>query len=575
MATNALYIYTEGGRIFLDPTPFVSISVNHLRDHQRSYGEEYDITLNGYIMTSGSAQGTFNPPPQSTPGGTRVGAAFEGQERLREYFTDKKLRLELNDVNGACKATYFPILQTLDFEEGTYWQYCKFTATFKAYDKWEGSYSTPGINCSNIEEFPELNNPVVISSLSEDISIEPITGEYGYCYHDGSDAQHYPITNRYFKYTRTLQATGKPIIYDAVYSGIIGRDGPQTGLMLGQDIPGVKSCILAKSFLYHYISDTDPLALRLAIRNKIFSDTRNVDNAGSDQLQLYNWERSEQENVSEGSYSITDTFIIAPTGSKAIETFSHNITNGQDSPYHKISIDGTIKGLSEWIPEEYASGIFDTTNRTTLSSMEGGEAERAKIAYQKLTSNGQFGNLSSIYKRCNALTGLTLNSQPLSVAIGTNPINGEITYNLEFDSRPTNFFSKVMSEKIEVTDTYPGDVFAVIPILGRPTGPVLQYTYGRTEFKRDLSIEVILDQTWIGYGRASNLENPVLRRNLLYSKPSLLEPFRGELDRLIGIYSPANEPGIRRYFQNAPSETWNATEGRYTLNLSWTYELSE
>jgi hypothetical protein len=103
----------------------------------------------------------------------------------------------------------------------------------------------------------------------------------------------------------------------------------------------------------------------------------------------------------------------------------------------------------------------------------------------------------------------------------------------------------------------------------------LQYTYGRTEFKRDLSIEVILDQTWIGYGRASNLENPVLRRNLLYSKPSLLEPFRGELDRLIGIYSPANEPGIRRYFQNAPSETWNATEGRYTLNLSWTYELSE
>ena len=57
-----------------------------------------------------------------------------------------------------------------------------------------------------------------------------------------------------------------------------------------------------------------------------------------------------------------------------------------------------------------------------------------------------------------------------------------------------------MSETININDTYPGDTFAVVPILGRTTGPLLQYTGSRTEYRRDVGIEIILDSSDIGYG---------------------------------------------------------------------------
>jgi hypothetical protein len=122
-----------------------------------------------------------------------------------------------------------------------------------------------------------------------------------------------------------------------------------------------------------------------------------------------------------------------------------------------------------------------------------------------------------------------------------------------------------MSESISINDTSPGDVYAAIPVLGRTTGPILQYMDMRTEYKRSASIEIQLDYTDIGYGKN--------RANLLMTKPSLNAPIKGELDQVIAEISPANEPGIRKYFIDPPTESWNPRTGSYSLSLSWTYEL--
>ena len=123
-----------------------------------------------------------------------------------------------------------------------------------------------------------------------------------------------------------------------------------------------------------------------------------------------------------------------------------------------------------------------------------------------------------------------------------------------------------------MTDTYPGDIFTVIPVIGRPTGPVLQAAFGRTEYRRDIQIEMILDYTDI----ASDIKFRTNRReSLLLRKPSINNLLKQELQYLISDLSPANEPGIRKYYVSAPTETWNPKDGRYTLSLSWTYELSE
>jgi hypothetical protein len=52
-----------------------------------------------------------------------------------------------------------------------------------------------------------------------------------------------------------------------------------------------------------------------------------------------------------------------------------------------------------------------------------------------------------------------------------------------------------------------------------------------------------------------------------------MEPNRTELQQLIMEISPMNEPGIRKYFIAPPTESWDPKEGKYSLNLQWTYEL--
>ena len=90
---------------------------------------------------------------------------------------------------------------------------------------------------------------------------------------------------------------------------------------------------------------------------------------------------------------------------------------------------------------------------------------------------------------------LLYNGQPNSVTVGANKFAGTLSYQLQFDNRPTNIISEVVSENIEVNDTYPGDVFTTIPVIGRKTGPVLQYLGGRTEHRRDVSLSFVMDYT--------------------------------------------------------------------------------
>ena len=94
---------------------------------------------------------------------------------------------------------------------------------------------------------------------------------------------------------------------------------------------------------------------------------------------------------------------------------------------------------------------------------------------------------------------------------------------------------------------------------------MLQYIGGRTEYKRDVNIEIKLDYTDLGYNND--------RASFMLTKPSVNEPIRSQLNALINDISPASEPGIRKYFLNPPSENWSPKEGVYGLSLSWVYEL--
>ena len=238
-----------------------------------------------------------------------------------------------------------------------------------------------------------------------------------------------------------------------------------------------------------------------------------------------------------------------------------NISSDISSPFVSVSIDGNVKGLTPINPSGSAFG------GTHLQNSASGAYDVAISKYMSISNSGRFGIGADLYKRANASVAVQLNSQPNSVALGMNENTGEITYNLSFDNRPTNIVSGVLSESITVNDTYPGDVFAVIPVLGRPTGPVLQYIGGRTEYRRDVQLSLQMDYTKIPYGSTRN--------SLLLKKPSVIEPTASQISKLIQELSPEGEQGVRKYFLSAPQESWSPKEGSYNISLSWVYELDK
>ena len=273
----------------------------------------------------------------------------------------------------------------------------------------------------------------------------------------------------------------------------------------------------------------------------------------------FNHTRTEEIGVDAGSYSVTENWLIA--SGTAFEQYTMSISSDASQPFVSVAIDGIVTGLSE-IP---ASGHIYGGKGPVYPESSGAYGNAIK-KYHLVSNSGKYGLNSNVYKRANNQVAVQLNAQPKSVSLSMDELAGTITYALDFDNRPTNWLSGVLSENIQVQDTYPGDIFAVIPVIGRETGPILQYIGGRTEYKRNLTIDCQLDYTDVPYGSG--------RQTLLY-KPSLVEPLRTQLKNLIEDLSPKREPGIRKWFVSPPQENWTPKDGSYSISLSWTYELNK
>lgn len=284
----------------------------------------------------------------------------------------------------------------------------------------------------------------------------------------------------------------------------------------------------------------------------------------------FNHSRNENIGYTDGSYSVTETWLVA--SGTDLETYDMTVTSSLDSPFVNIGVQGKIKGLSSVVPSSvYFGGQYNETEE--IPDEEKRDTRFLVTPYMnalekwyKISKSGVFGLTSDLYRRANSLVAVELNSQPLEISLATNEYTGEIDYSLSFDNRPTNIISGTLLEDINVNETYPGDVFSVIPVIGRKTGPVLQYNGSRTAYTRDLTIDLTMDSTKIPYDKG---------RKMLIRRPSAVNPTAEQLEKLIHELSPEGEPGIRKYFHEPPQESWNPKTGQYSLNIRWTYELDK
>lgn len=552
------------------PTPFISVDTNFLKtEGGDKFGTTYSITLTGTLIADGgmpiatSPTGNFQfesgiapqvgagpygvfsstfptfekPIGQNVPINQASSAIFSKQRALRALFARDGQRIEITDFSGldggqtAPVIIFFPRTSQISFEEGPYINICRYTIILECdtllkndhtvdYDGALTSGNLVSIFPSTEEQLIQNKNYSFIQSYSDSWNLEI----------DQADEKK-PEQERGYIVTHNLSAVGKKHYFPS------GNDF--------NTISYIEAWQAAKNFVKQKaLSPTDsyPNKKDCIFGSGIF-----------DRFKSYNRFTTEQVDIPGGSYSISDRYLFRPSG-ESKEEFSISIGSSIDTPYVSVSIDGQIEGLDQ----NTGSGTY---------VKESGIYRSAVKYWNRISNSGQFGFNSDIYKRCNNLVAVQLNTQPKNITIGSNENQGTITYNLAFDNRPTNIISGVLAESISVNDTYPGDVFSIIPIIGRKTGPILQYIGSRTEYKRDLSINLTLDYTKVPYGSG---RNPILLK-----KPSVIEPTASQLSSLINEFSPANESGIRKYFISPPTESWNPKDGTYSLNLSWTYELDK
>ena len=248
----------------------------------------------------------------------------------------------------------------------------------------------------------------------------------------------------------------------------------------------------------------------------------------------FNHVRSQELDEENGSFSVTETWVLSSGNS--VEDFEISIASNASDGNNSVSINGNVRGFAE----------RDSDFQLTTNAID-----NAEIKWSGIQPN--------LLSRAQTYSHLTLNITPLNTTISKNPINGVITYNYQYNDRPSNQITDSVSESISLNDVYGVDVFGVVPVLGRTAGPVLQDLGTKKEKVRNLNIELVFDKDVAGNGDVES--------RFIANHPMSRTPQSGELQTIIDSLKPTNT----QLFVSNQSENWDGTS-RYSYNVSWVYE---
>ena len=233
----------------------------------------------------------------------------------------------------------------------------------------------------------------------------------------------------------------------------------------------------------------------------------------------YNHNRVANSDIAGGSYSVTETWFASE--SAATHDIEVSMEESQDGDT-TVTVSGTIKGLSTSTHSSQESNKL-TQAKSVLSTCLGKCFTLANALY---TNSGPAGTLSTVER---------------TKSIGENNVTGTVTYSISYNDAAVTI-PNAISETIAVTDDNEdrtNKVIAVIGVIGKATGPVIQDMGTTTERKRSLSVDAVME-------KAHRTTKP-------------------DVSSIITTYQPSGG------YQQAKSESWTASNGNYTLSVEWTY----
>lgn len=498
----------NGTTQYMSPEPLLSFSENKVVQGNSVLGWETSVTLSAYVIYDDDSSNMVANSSQMMSAIKGVQGQFDSATELQVF----------SHPESAAPAFIFPILNpVVSVDEQTFYNFLRYKVSFTSFSNNYGT-ATSGVSVGGSLQ------AVPLASFSDVFTYEP-DDSMGTPYDDGG-AQVY-------RFSRTVSAKGRP------------RSNAELN---NSSSFNANACSGVKAFVDHR-SNID------SFRPYVVTDEyRYLDGAT-----VFNTSQSISVDLAELTYSVTTNGFYATGGTNgaliqngAMESFTTTVSKEANNHFTTVTVDGTLNG--------YSIGAVSQP----MSNSKAGQASGAKRIISILSNGGSYGYGSVIFRRAQSATSVSLNAVPLSVSVGDNSqTDGKISYSVSYDNRPTNIFANAISESINVSDTYPTDVFASIPIMGKRSGPVFQYMNTTTTYERDLSIEIVMDANSVAdintapYGRLMN-----------YS-PSI-GAGRGTINRLINDFSPA---GTFDYVMlKQCNESWNPKTATYTLNIGWIYK---
>ena len=307
-----------------------------------------------------------------------------------------------------------------------------------------------------------------------------------------------------FRLTRSASATGRRV-FDS-----------NGGLLDGNE-----SWVNAKNYILNVIG--------MGLNSQMMTASGVLDN-NYGTLAAYNYYRGQHVNETAGIFSVTESWVCYDPkgGPPALSEQTVNIrTSAQDGSV-TVGVEGNITGL---VVRNNTTAVLASTRSTNALS---------------LWSGNVFPALFTVASTAATSAGATLNPVPISATVAKNDTAGTINYNYEFNNRPVPITPGALSEHISVSNNAPADIFAQIPIPGRPIGPILQGMGTVTAKKRTINIEVQMP----------------IPASQLAAAPSV--------SSIILALMPAavNSP----VFLEQDDDNWAVSTGRYTRNTTFVYE---
>ena len=263
---------------------------------------------------------------------------------------------------------------------------------------------------------------------------------------------------------------------------------------------------------------------------------------GSHIYKAYNYKRTQNVDKRGGSFSVTETWTLAPEDFLALETFDVSVSESdQAGGIIEVSINGTIEGLlnnavdnsatdNNTTDDKEKSMLTDTTQdsrethvditgKGTEKAVELPEPDHGVMVYSKHENAKLHYNTKvqpNLYNTAQKMVddlfgyeqigyagvddgdtwtdkGLIVNPLPVNKSITQQPGTGTITYNFTFSTKPIGNIPFCNNENISVSTNYPGMVVAQHQVIGRPLGPVLQSLGTQTAATRSLSLSCNVD----------------------------------------------------------------------------------